>query len=399
MKPPFIFAARKKQAGFTLVELMIGVVVGLLVLLAVTQSTAFINQQRKSTVSGNDAQENAQAALVLLDGDLRNAGAGLYARDSASNCKKYNAYFNGTVVANGTSDISGLTGVTMPPSSMAVKLVDGGGNSPDTLTMYRDLMPVVSSLGDAGLISINKAMPTPSAVLDVNDKGGLLTNDVFIVKDSNNPDVPCTVFQVTGFTGNDKIIHNSGQSDYNPPNPGHEYTNAPSYGVGALIIRLNTASRPTLKISTYALKDNQLSSCDTVPGAACNSAQTLLVGQIVQLQAQYGISVSATSDVVTSWVNPTGTTWANPSAADAAKIRAVRLVVVARSPEPANETVSVSCTNAAGVINTGPCSFQDAAAPIIDLSVISVPTGKSWQNYRYRTYQTVVPLRNVAWNN
>ena len=50
------------------------------------------------------------------------------------------------------------------------------------------------------------------------------------------------------------------------------------------------------------------------------------------------------------------------------------------------------------VANTGPCSFQDAAAPVIDLSGITVATGKTWRNYRYRVLKAVIPLRNVIWS-
>ena len=51
------------------------------------------------------------------------------------------------------------------------------------------------------------------------------------------------------------------------------------------------------------------------------------------------------------------------------------------------------------MVNTGPCTFEDAQAPVIDLSATSVPAGRSWRNYRYRVQQAVVPLRNVIWSN
>jgi hypothetical protein len=99
---------------------------------------------------------------------------------------------------------------------------------------------------------------------------------------------------------------------------------------------------------------------------------------------------------VTAWVEPTGTTWGGtPSAANVARIKAVRVVLVARSREPEGTQVSAACTNPASVANTGPCSFQDASAPVIDLSTVPVPSGKTWRNYRYRVHQAVIPLRSV----
>jgi type IV pilus assembly protein PilW len=119
-------------------------------------------------------------------------------------------------------------------------------------------------------------------------------------------------------------------------------------------------------------------------------------GDIVQMKAQYGISNDATSSVVDDWVNAIGS-WAVPIE-NPNKIKAVRVVIVARSGEPASTNVSAACTNDAGIANTGPCSFQDAKAPVIDLSAVSVPAGMTWQRYRYRVHQTVIPLRNLTWN-
>jgi type IV pilus assembly protein PilW len=72
---------------------------------------------------------------------------------------------------------------------------------------------------------------------------------------------------------------------------------------------------------------------------------------------------------------------------------------VTRSKEPDTQLVTAaSCTNGGAVVNTGPCSFDDAQAPVIDLSGIAVPSGKSWRNFRYRAHQAVIPLRNVIWS-
>jgi type IV pilus assembly protein PilW len=152
--------------------------------------------------------------------------------------------------------------------------------------------------------------------------------------------------------------------------------------------------------------------CDTLvaysslaPAGSCSNTSSLtftgvtpMVGDVVQVQAQYGITSSAGSDVITSWEDASGGTWTAPSATDIPRIKAVRVAVIARSKESAPNAVSQACTNAASVANTGPCTFEDAEAPVVNLSASSVPSGKTWQNYRYRVYKTIIPLRNVAWN-
>jgi type IV pilus assembly protein PilW len=104
---------------------------------------------------------------------------------------------------------------------------------------------------------------------------------------------------------------------------------------------------------------------------------------IVNLQAQYGVSGTATSNLVTSWVDASGT-WASPSVADRKRIKAIRIAVVARSAkmEPANVTTA-ALTSWVG----------SSTAPTIDLSADA-----NWQKYRYRVFETIIPLRNVIWS-
>ena len=58
--------------------------------------------------------------------------------------------------------------------------------------------------------------------------------------------------------------------------------------------------------------------------------------------------------------------------------------------------VTNPCTTSMGTVNNGPCAWDDAgssiAAPPIDLSADA-----NWRRYRYRVYETIIPLRNVMW--
>ncbi|MEW6562752.1 MAG: PilW family protein [Pseudomonadota bacterium] len=59
-----------------------------------------------------------------------------------------------------------------------------------------------------------------------------------------------------------------------------------------------------------------------------------MAANIVNVQAQYGISATASSNVVTQWVDATGGTWAAPTVNNRNRIKAVRVAVVARSDKP-----------------------------------------------------------------
>jgi type IV pilus assembly protein PilW len=83
------------------------------------------------------------------------------------------------------------------------------------------------------------------------------------------------------------------------------------------------------------------------------------------------------------------------------RIAAVRLVLVARSAAPAQRGASCSATIAAGPAS-GPAGnapqWQAAdAGGKLGPQQISLAHLPDWQCYRYRTYETVIPLRNLIW--
>ena len=143
---------------------------------------------------------------------------------------------------------------------------------------------------------------------------------------------------------------------------------------------------------------------------------------IVTMQAQYGITAlsAGTGDpncptdptntvncqTVLSWVDAkplAGEDWSNPTPGMISRIKAIRIALVARNdlPEKIDKTGTggytgaQACTNKDTANATGVCAWVGTAAspsPTIDLTGIN-----NWQTYRYRVYETVIPLRNVIW--
>jgi type IV pilus assembly protein PilW len=394
MRPAFSYRPR----GFSLIDLMVGLAVGLIVTFVVLSTFATITFQRRTTVSANDAKESGQFALNTVERVAKLAGSGLFYNGQLI-CSSLNVYYNNTTISNGAP---------LAP----VKIVDGGSTGSDSITVA-----YANAVGGISVSHLVDNMPNTSANFTVGNKGNLANGELAIigVPGSNRP---CTLFQVTGFPpggGNCNGItssclnvqHNSGQSaPYNPANPNVAFTDAPRYGyqdaspiIGpAVISRFGNFNHDTYEVMCDSLVSHSVSataSCTTSPLVFSNAAP--LVSNIVMLKAQYGITASAGSDVVSNWVNATGI-WQNPAFSDLPRIKAIRIVVVSRSAEPAASAVSNACTNANSIVNTGPCSFQDAESPVIDLSNIPVMSGRTWQNYRYRVYQSVIPLRNVLWS-
>jgi type IV pilus assembly protein PilW len=117
------------------------------------------------------------------------------------------------------------------------------------------------------------------------------------------------------------------------------------------------------------------------------SSDLPIASDIVDLQAEYGIADAGSQDV-SSWQKATGA-WASPlSAANTARIKAVRFAMVARSGEYERPDSSGACTTTTSAMAANWSSWATFD-----------PTKYSddWQCYRYKVFETVVPLRNVIW--
>jgi type IV pilus assembly protein PilW len=125
---------------------------------------------------------------------------------------------------------------------------------------------------------------------------------------------------------------------------------------------------------------------------------TSVVG-VVNLQAQYGISTAANSNQVTQWVDASGSTWSAPTLANRNRIKAIRIAIVARNAKIEQEAVTAACSSTTVDVPapTGLCAWtgnSTSPAPTIDLS----PGDPNWARYRYRVFQTIIPLRNMIWS-
>jgi type IV pilus assembly protein PilW len=179
----------------------------------------------------------------------------------------------------------------------------------------------------------------------------------------------------------------------------------PVAGSGARLF--NLGAEPT--VVTYAIENSRLVAINELtPGAA--DATSVLSDGVVQLQAQYGFDGDgdgfvAPTAVTSVNVNLASLTdqWADnmPVAAvgtDWARVVAVRLVVTARSitPEKANPATGVCNTTVAQPRWIAPA--PTANPPGIEVNVTAAfADANEWMCYRYRTFEVVVPIRNMLW--
>ena len=66
-----------RQRGISLIELMVGVVIGLIAILVIYQTFAVAEGVKRQTISAGDAQRTGLVAMYLLGSELGNAGSGI----------------------------------------------------------------------------------------------------------------------------------------------------------------------------------------------------------------------------------------------------------------------------------------------------------------------------------
>ncbi|MBU1214280.1 MAG: PilW family protein [Gammaproteobacteria bacterium] len=342
MKPSSSFLSR--QTGFTLVEIMVGLAIGMLATLIIIQVISVFEVQKRTTTGTADAQTNGSIALYDIGRELQLAGYALMPTvNSPLECT--------------TLTISGVADTTVPNRLTPITITDG---TSDTLTIRYGNSPT-------GGVPIQITMGTPTAFdATVNDNFNCQTGDDAIAISADG-----TTCNMTAITASSSVTPTT-------LTLAHAVTGAELACLG----KWNEV--------TYAVNNGNLERT-VAPAAAVP-----LVAGIVNLQAQYGISASANSNEVTQWVNATGSPWSIPSVTQRNSIKAIRIAIVARNQKMETDNVTDVCSSTTAAAPTGLCAWAGSTsspAPAIDLS-----SDTNWKRYRYRVFETTIPLRNVIWS-
>jgi type IV pilus assembly protein PilW len=184
---------------------------------------------------------------------------------------------------------------------------------------------------------------------------------------------------------------------------------SPGLAAGSVIYNLGQA----LTVRAYAVRGGNLTVCDYTAFDCGKAAYASppdsdvwvpVGGDIVSLRMQYGRDTSGIPNSTMSGIVDTFDQTTPGGDADTsgvlpqcgwARTRAVRMALVARSPQfdktlatGASPTWAGSTANATATVGN---PANPTATPI-DLRKLH-----DWQNYRYKTLQTAVPLRNILW--
>ena len=438
-----------RSRGFSLVELMIAMLIGLIGMIIIFQVFEVSEGIKRSTTSGGDAQQNGAVALYVMERDLRNAGMGFNDLRSAG-CN---------IVGNDTARATpAFTLLLAPVLICAPGSTNPGGKcpgtgvpatSPDQLTVFYG-----SQTQAAGSTMITTAVPAAAVTVAVKNAFGYAPGDLFVVAEPGSGK-NCSLWEATQVgdaTGSNIIYHeaakqyagNTARFNSGPLlvpyvidntaanntarlfNLGNLYrfasgTPAPGGIVGANItsaIGLAQASIVPIH-NTYAIDaNNSLSatSAFVIDPATRAPLVSAVADNIVQIRAQYGLD-DGNNDGSVPFNTVPGVAGDGlvdrfvPAAIFNAlvpppwqSVIAVRVAIVARSAltEKPRGSDGANCDATTDGTETtpGPDQRPRWSGGIIDVSASGDPAPASplyWKCYRYRVFETVVPLRNWIW--
>ena len=373
-----------REAGFSLIELMVGMLVSIICVLGMMAAFAAFEGPKRTTTSGDDAQQNGSYSLFELERQIRTAGSGL---TQGNKYGVWGCFLSG--YAGGTKLIP-WAGTALPPApfatwpagaaktvAMPVLIASGGtdasGNdASDTIAVFAG--------NPAGTVFKSQVQSTSTASNLVLDNAlGIANGDYLIGATTGGNCVMGKTSVVTLATNQMSLSSND----------------SPPTGLISAAYVFDLGQQPVFSLYGVDTSTNSLVTYDLLRRLG-NVTQPVAEG-IVAIKALYGVDDGAANaaipgsgtvndGVIDEWVRPTGNwsiqtiTATQVSAALAfQQIKAIRVVVVARSKLPERAT-DYTGSNTLSV-------FSDI--PTLKYTITTQP------QYRYKVYDTTVPIRNA----
>jgi type IV pilus assembly protein PilW len=383
------------QCGAGMVEVMVSVVIGMLMVLVIFQVYQFSEGQKRTITSGGDAGQNASYAMFLLGRDVAIAGSGIA---------------SSALALDGCRVLSPFTAAQLPGGLRPIPVLVRAGatdNDPDEITVF---------YGGSGTLSTpvqfrNNAATT--APYQVAAAVGFSENDVIVAVSG----AQCTMSTINagGVAVSNSCVplpcKEAVATITHTPVPGSPVVTYTS--VVSSLVNLGPKVAPGTGLPTLArviysvdplcptdLRRCTLRTTNLLPLAGPPApAANPIVADVVSLKALYGLDTTVPPDgIVDTWVPATGawsfaslTASPGPALATLQMIRAVRIAIVTRGPQHDPD-----------VVTPGPLSMfagADAvAAGVSAADAVSMTLTGDQTHYRYRVFETVIPLRNAMWN-
>lgn len=374
-----------RRRGFTLIELMIGIVLSLLTVLVITQVLSMAEGRARTAAMGSDAQTSGSLALLALQRDIEMSGYGFAAANDSLGCP---VKFKGDASAGG--------GFVLAPV-----IITHSENGPDTIRILRS-----GAMGASAPIPLTATTDPASTSAPYLTDGalGVRAGDLMVVVpdskswESNSATSWCTLSLAANAPGTPETMLTPVQVPYavegpmTPDFPSVPYRGSPS----ATDARAYLLNMGTLVSRTYSISSkHNLQVLEGISGGTATDA----FNQIVNMKAMYGKDTDGNGvvdhyDVTTPSTN-----------AQWLQVQSIRVAIVARSEQYEKDEVTMDepqwdvggTTTYGDSIAVETCgSSKCVALPVAQVSASVDPD--QWKHFRYKVYDTVVPLRNMLWN-
>lgn len=334
---------RPSQQGISLLELLVGIVISMLTVLAITQVFLASERQRRIPASNADAQTNGVLALDALQRDIRQAGYGLGGGPWTGTC---------TTTARAEATAVGLGSLPLAPITI---MTAGSAGNPSATS---DSIDVLSSgkLDAAVQIKLAEDYDTTNKTMVVPDPIGIEANDWVIISNRNGTE--CDAFQVQSISATAPWKLSHGDAAMRAYQRNSILSNL---GTEPIRRRWSVSSAHNLQMTD--LTANTPTAADAYP-------------EIVLLRACYTRQDSSGTVTCTTTAPTNFTEWR--------EVIGLRVALVVRSTQFNPDEVTVSA----------PQWNQGTATPVS----LSLEHVTDWKHYRYRLYETLIPLRNLLWN-
>jgi type IV pilus assembly protein PilW len=349
---------RARQRGFSLIEIMVGVVIAMIAVLVIYQVFAAAEGIKRNTTSAGDAQQNGLLASFMLGVELANASNGVaMAWQKLQSCP---------------TTLNAAT--TLRPIPILIS-AGAGPIDPDKFVVNYS----ISNLAIAA--APFKAASGTNAPYIVHAPIGFRVGDIVVAISGGSPGAgTCVTSSVTAVSA-----PTPGPPDESAGQVTISHTTAPfAFTDDAFLLNMGPASnvqRVLYDVDNGVLRSTSL--WDPNGAAAAAPVPNPLASNIVNMKLLYGID-SDGDGILDTWVAPIGP-WSDASvlAADAPtlrRIKAVRLGIIVRGEQWDRDAPDVTVH-----------LFDDAIPPQTFLR-------SGGGNYRYRWYETIIPMRNPVWN-
>ncbi|MDH5285411.1 MAG: PilW family protein [Betaproteobacteria bacterium] len=367
---------RRNMQGFGIVEIMVGVVIGLLGLLIIYQALALSEGYKRSTTAGNDAQSVGMVSLFRLAEELGNGGNTI--SDTGAEL---------AVCPN-----TGSFATTWRP--IPVLINDGGDDF--TSDSFEVLAGVNRRLVSALDIMVDYA-PATNAVVVQSPLGFHPSNageaaHRFVIVDIANPALQkCEIATVSPWPA--PLNAATGVTTITPV---PAFVNTYDQG-SAWLINLGPGDR--IRKLRYDVVNGVLRSTDLLTVGAQPQP---IVSNVALMKVQYGVDTD-NDRFIDTWINARNAPWTQAAVlgaplAQLKQIKAIRVALVVRSAQFERARDAEGRAAVTDVTGDHTVTLFDCRGLLPCTGEMAGVTIPGTGGFRYRTFEQVIPLTNQIWN-